>query len=89
MKKNNTPEFKSTKACAKCGGSCCKNMGCHFSPDDFDEISFDALKSEIDKGFISIDWWEESDGGESYYLRIRNVNAPIVDPRVGVADVFS
>ncbi len=26
--------------CSKCGGECCKRCGCHFSPDDFDEISF-------------------------------------------------
>lgn len=44
--------------CAKCGGNCCKHMGCHYSPRDFEDLSFDALKQEIEKGRISIDWWE-------------------------------
>lgn len=43
--------------CKKCKGSCCKTMGCHYSPEDFKDLSFDGLKTEIDKGFISIDWW--------------------------------
>lgn len=68
--------YESTEVCAKCQGECCKLCGCHFSPDDFSEISFEALKNEIEKGKISIDWWE----GESpeYYLRSRHVGEPIV-----------
>lgn len=81
--KNNIPTFEPNDSCKKCEGACCKQMGCHFSPKDFDEISFESLKSEIDKGVISIDWWEEQDGGCSYFLRMRNVGAPIVDPSWG------
>jgi hypothetical protein len=74
-------EFKPTIACAECKGLCCKHMGCHFSPTDFEDISFDNLKKEIEKGFISIDWWESD--VHQYYLRMRHVNAPIVDPSWG------
>lgn len=68
--------------CSECGGKCCKQCGCHFSPDDFKEISFEALKAEIEKGYISID----EVPGEMIsqplgvkILRIRNQGAPIVD----------
>lgn len=76
------PEFNATSACERCGGRCCKHMGCHFSPSDFKEISFEALKAKIEEGYISIDWWEGEDACE-YYLRMRHKNAPIVDPSWG------
>lgn len=38
-----------TSLCAKCGGTCCKNCGCHFSPDDFESISFESLKKSWKK----------------------------------------
>lgn len=77
MKESNIPVYEATEECAKCEGGCCKAMGCHFSPSDFPEITFEALKSEIEKGFISIDWWEGDE--PQYYLRMRHENAPIVD----------
>ena len=70
------------KICSECGGECCKRCGCHFSPDDFEEISFEFLKKELEKGYISIDYVD----GEFLYqfygiyiLRMRNQDAPIVD----------
>ena len=78
---NKVKEFEATEICTKCQGKCCKHMGCHFSPEDFEEISYDALKAEIDKGHISIDWWE-GDRPE-FFLRMRHVNAPVVDPSWG------
>ena len=42
--------------CAECGGTCCKSCGCHFSPSDFEDLSFDGLKKELQKGYISIDY---------------------------------
>ena len=42
--------------CSKCGGACCKMCGCHFSPDDFEDLSFEGLKKELLKGYISIDY---------------------------------
>ena len=76
--------FRNTnkKICSKCGGECCKNCGCHFSPDDFKEISFEFLKNEIEKGYISIDHVDGELISQSFgvfILRIRNQGAPIVD----------
>lgn len=76
------PEYCDPDICTKCGGSCCKNMGCHFAPSDFPELSFDFLKNEIEKGYISIDWWE-GDHYPEHYLRMRHKNADIVDPSWG------
>lgn len=75
------------KVCSKCGGKCCKSMGCHYSPTDFTNITFETLKQSIDKGYISIDWWEgdvfDNDRERTYFLRIRNKKANIVDPSWG------
>lgn len=60
--------------CNNCKGYCCKQFACHFSPYDFEEMSYKYLKEEILKGHISID---KSFG--IYFLRIRNKNAQIVD----------
>ena len=68
--------FKATDACSVCKGVCCKRMACHYAPEDFKEISFDALKAEIEKGKISIDWWEGNK--REYYLRARHIGEPIV-----------
>ena len=90
---NNEKEFYSKKKfteatstnyniCAQCGGACCKRCGCHFSPEDFEIISFNYLKNEIKKGYISIDY---VDGEQifqdlgAYILRVRNKDAPIID----------
>lgn len=74
--------------CKSCGGMCCKTMGCHFSPKDFDTISVEYLKNMINRGYISIDWWDgdvdELDKYERvYFLRMRNKNGNIVDPSWG------
>jgi len=73
--------------CAKCKGYCCKSLGCHFSPRDFEDISFETLKKIIKKGHISIDWWDgdvfDKNRDRTLYLRIRNKNASIVDPSWG------
>lgn len=69
------------KICAECGGQCCKRCGCIFSPDDFKEISFDFLRMEIEKWYITIDFFSAEalcrDIGV-YVLRVRNQNSPIV-----------
>ena len=77
------PEFEPAEACKICKGQCCKHMGCHFSPEDFEEISFEHLKSKIEEGYISIDWWDENDGTCSYYLRMRHVGKQVIDPSWG------
>lgn len=79
----NTMTFNKTVQCDICKGACCKRMGCHFSPRDFNDISFESLKKEIEtKQYISIDWWEGDEGPE-YYLRMRNVGGHIIDPSWG------
>lgn len=76
------PENINANLCKECGGRCCTKCGCHFSPRDFKEISFEYLKREIKMGYISIDW---IDGemilrpGGCYILRVRNEGMPIVD----------
>ena len=82
--------MENKKICSLCKGMCCKKMGCHYSPQDFKEISFDLLKIEIDKGHISIDWWEGNPFDELddsiervYFLRVRNVKSKIIDPSWG------
>lgn len=81
--------MENLEICRECEGSCCKEMGCHYSPDDFKDLSFESLKKEIDKGYISIDWWEGNpfddnrEINKAYYLRIKNVGANIVDPSWG------
>ena len=68
--------------CSQCGGKCCKWCGCHFSPDDFEQITFDYLKKEIEKGYISIDYVDGKMIYETFgifILRIRNQDSPIVD----------
>lgn len=83
--------MENIELCSKCKGKCCKSMGCHFSPDDFEDLSYKGLKKEIDKGYISIDWWEgnpfDSDKREyiprALFLRIRNRNADVVNASWG------
>ena len=82
-------KFTNYELCKKCGGACCKGMGCEYLPQDFNEITFDSLYNEISKGFISIDWWEgdprenRDEVSLAFYLRARNINSPIVDASWG------
>ena len=77
--------FENQELCKKCGGECCKNMGCHFSPADFETITYKGLKKEILKGNISIDYWHGDIDTKvnrlrhTYYLRMRNKGAKILD----------
>lgn len=78
-------QFENREICTKCGGKCCKHMGCHYSPMDFKDLSYEGLKKEIDKGHISIDWWngnpfdDDRNISRVYYLRVRNIESEIVD----------
>lgn len=68
--------YPPTEACAACKGECCRHMACHYAPSDFPDLSFDGLKQEIEKGRISIDWWEGNP--RAYFLRARHVGEPVV-----------
>ena len=90
--------MENKKLCSICKGHCCKSSGCELSPEDFkDGVTYEAIKERIDKGLISIDWWEgnvfqeldeydarsEENISKSLFLRMRNKNAPVVDPSFG------
>lgn len=80
--------------CSKCGGYCCKSMGCHISPFDLISIDKDDIKKLLNTGFVSIDWWDnfEQDDyyGPGYYLRMRNKNSNIVDPAyIGICSILT
>lgn len=87
-------KFENKELCSKCKQVCCKKCGCAYYPEDFDfELTFENLKAEIDKGFISID---NMVGIETpvlkllptpiHYLRVRNINedTPIAKNRSGI-----
>lgn len=68
--------------CKECGGKCCKNCGCSYSTDDFENMSFSSLKQELEKGHISItSLFIATKTNASYILtlRARNINRDIVD----------
>ena len=68
--------------CSECKHVCCERCGCSYFPEDFEfDMSFENLKSEIDKGFISIGAMYGTETPTLkllkkpiYYLRVRNVN---------------
>lgn len=78
----NNAQNVNPEICRECGGECCQRCGCNFSPDDFSEISFEYLKTQLEKGYISIEYIDGemiyADFG-IYILRARNQGAPIVD----------
>lgn len=66
----------------KCKIRCCERYGCSFSPFDFEKITFENLKKELDKGYIAIDFigMEDSDlEDNTYYLRMRHLGMGICD----------
>lgn len=68
--------------CKSCGGKCCKNCGCVYSPDDFGMITYNSLRDELEKGNISIiSQFIVGEKNISYYLllRARNIDRDIVD----------
>lgn len=79
--------FENSEICKKCGGRCCKNCGCNYYPKDFKEMTFDYLKSILDKGEISITTcvYVNADDNNKIFidivlnLRARNIDRPIVD----------
>ena len=81
--------YDNVQLCKKCGGECCKKAPCHYSPDDFIDLSFKGLKSEIEKGFISIDWWcgdadtNANELDQTFFLRVKTAYGCITDPTFG------
>lgn len=67
--------------CFKCGGKCCKRIGCAYYPDDFEDLTLEGLRRQIDKGYISIDI--DAEESMNYYLRARNKYASVYDLNAG------
>lgn len=73
--------------CSHCGGRCCLNAPCHYSPSDFEDLSYNGLKRIIkEKGYISIvkidmydyDYYKElNDQFYHYVLRIKRHGDPV------------
>ena len=89
--------MENKKLCSICRGQCCKHGGCELSPSDFKEgVTYETIKARIERGLISIDWWEGNvfeDIEDSPYrseninrclfLRMRHKGASVVDPSFG------
>ena len=62
--------------CHKCGGKCCRNYPCVFSPEDFIDIyDLDYMKSILDTGYFVIDTFFRYQGEDIiYYVRPRGVD---------------
>lgn len=69
--------YEPSRQCATCRGKCCQHMPGHYSPADFPDLSFEALKAKIEQGNIAIDWWS-NDGEKEYYLRARHHGEGVV-----------
>lgn len=69
--------------CKKCGGQCCKNYGGFFHPSDLgEEITEEVIRKWIDRGDVSIDWYDGYGPKivNGYFLRMRHKNGDILDP---------
>ena len=86
---SNDANDENQTVCGECGGLCCRNMGCHISPNDLKEISVESIIALINEsGCISIDWYEgnpadDNDYSPCYFLRMKHSGAPVVDPSWG------
>lgn len=50
-----TRKNEDVNICRECGGRCCMNAPCHFSPEDFEDLSYRGLKRTLrKKKYISI-----------------------------------
>lgn len=80
------PEFAyDDMQCRICGGVCCKNMGCFFSPKDFKHITVEYMKKILSKGFISIVQLTPEETGFSscfWVLKVRDKFSNIVEPKL-------
>ena len=51
--------------CRECGGRCCENMGCHYSPNDFDNITYE---SSSDSNEITVNTLNNLKKGQRVYI---------------------
>lgn len=72
--------------CTECGGECCKSMGCQLSPEDIKGgVTYENVKSLLESGKYSIDWWDKDEkfGEYAIFIRARHVDADVIDPSYG------
>lgn len=95
MENRTYEKFLPTSACSVCKGACCRSMGGSYSPSDFRAVCYESIRSLLEEGKTSIDWWEtfnpryfigkklsEDPIIPVFYLRARNQGSSIVDPGV-------
>lgn len=85
----NKSKYENKELCTSCGGKCCKRMGCELFPEDvikqYGAISKDSIRSLLDTGDFSIDWYGNFSEKwyRGFYIRARHIYAPKVDPSYG------
>lgn len=47
-------KLENKEICKKCGGTCCKNSGCDYAPEDFENIKTEYILKVLSEGFVSI-----------------------------------
>ena len=78
------PKYLDPETCKNCGGACCKRIPCAYSPDDFEEMSYEYLSQRLKKGDLSIDLIDREQvfkDTDCYYIRPRIVGNPVIDAR--------
>lgn len=61
------PDNQNPSICGPCGGKCCKKQPGIYHPDDFGETEEEvksAVIAGLDRGDLTIDWWEGDPTGE-------------------------
>ena len=64
--------------CKKCGGKCCQQCGCSYFPEDFMDLSFEAIYKKISLNEVAIDSFKFLGSPYNpldepiYYLRVAN-----------------
>lgn len=84
--------YENKELCAKCGGKCCKHMGCELFPEDVEKhygsITEETIFKLLESGNWAVDWYDgfRKNGKfyeRGYYMRARNVSEPAVHPSWG------
>ena len=80
------PSIFKNDCCKECKGYCCKKCGCAYYVEDFEDLSFESLKKELEKETISITSVIEMDkihgqmiNNPVLFLRVRNRKRGIID----------
>lgn len=76
--------------CTECGGKCCKNVGCTFSPQDFiklspeGELTPEGILNEVKKGYITLELYVDLCYVEGFIWtpRMRNIGGPIIEDQI-------